>query len=146
MKKDSNFICQSCSRQNAPQPVEEDDTIQIDGDRIEEVKEFCYLGDLLDSEGSVERAVRMRVVAAWRKWREIGSFLTNKGIPLRHRGNLYDACVRAVLVCGAESWAMTERVLGILTSCNRRMLRYMTAVSWQDRVSSGEVASSPLSM
>ena len=67
LREDPNFICQSCSRQNAPQPVEEDVTIQIEGDRIEEVKEFCYLGDLSDSEGSVERAVRMRVVAACRK-------------------------------------------------------------------------------
>ena len=64
LREDPNFICQSCSRQNAPQPVEEDDTIQIDGDIIEDEKECCYLGDLLDSEGSVERAVRIRVVAA----------------------------------------------------------------------------------
>ena len=32
---------------------------------------FCYLGDVLDSEGGAERAVRARVAAAWRKWREI---------------------------------------------------------------------------
>ena len=141
LREDPNYICPSCSRQNSPQPAEEDDTILIDGDRIEEVKEFCYLGDLLDSDGSVERAVRMRVAAAWRKWREIASLLTNKGIPLRHRGNVYDACVRSVLLYGAESWAMTERVLGILTSCDRRMLRYMAGVALQDRVNSAEVAS-----
>ena len=54
------------------------DNIQIDGDSIEEVKEFCYLGDLLDCEGGVERSVRMRVNAAWQKWREIWSLLINR--------------------------------------------------------------------
>ena len=35
---------------------------------------------------------------------------------------------------------MTERVLAILISCDRRMLRYMAGVSWQDQISSLEVA------
>ena len=141
LREDPSFICPRCSRQNASQQDDEDDVIQIDGDRIEEVKEFCYLGDLLDSEGSVERSVRMRVTSAWRKWREIASLLINKDIPLRHRGRVYDACVRSVLLYGAESWPMTERVQAILTSCDRRMLRYMAGVSWQDQVSSVQVAS-----
>ena len=40
---------------------------RTEGETVEEVREFCYLGDLLDTEGSVERAVRMRVAAAWRR-------------------------------------------------------------------------------
>ena len=129
MREDPNFICPSFSRQNTSQRGDEDDVIQIGGDRIGEVREFCYLGDLLDSEGSVERSVRMRVAAAWRKWREIASLFINKDIPLRHRGRAYDACVRSVLLYCAESWLMTERVQAILTNCDRRMLRYMGGVA-----------------
>ena len=139
VREDPDFRCKSCTDQDAPQQ-DEDDTIQIDGDRIEEVKEFCYLGDLLDSEGSVERTARMRVAAAWRKWREISSLLTNKDIPLKHRGRVYDACIRSVLLYGGEGWPMIARVQAILTSCDRRMLRYMAGVAWQDRVRSEEVA------
>ena len=138
MREDPNFVCPSC--QSAPRQ-EETDEIRIDGTNVEEVKEFCYLGDLVDTEGSVERSVRMRVAAAWRKWREISSLLTNRGIPLFNRGKVYDACVRSVLLYGSESWPMTATVLAILTSCDRRMLRYMAGVAWQDRLSSGEVAS-----
>ena len=39
------------------------------------VTQFCYLGDVLDSEGGAERAVRSRVAAAWGKWREISRLL-----------------------------------------------------------------------
>lgn len=35
--------------------------------RIEEVHEFCYLGDVLDCEAGAERAVTARVAAAWKK-------------------------------------------------------------------------------
>ena len=40
------------------------DDIQLVGGIVEEVMEFCYLGDLLDIEGGVEHAVIMRVSVA----------------------------------------------------------------------------------
>ena len=64
--------------------------------------------EVLDTEGSVERSVRMRVTATWRKLREILGLLTKKDIPPRYRGRVYDASVRAVLLYGTESWLMTE--------------------------------------
>ena len=94
----------------------------------------------MDTEGSVERTVRMRVAAAWRKWREISSLLLNRAIPLKYRGRVYDACVRSVLLYGSEGWPMTDRVQSIMTSCDRRMMRYMAGVSLRDRVRTEEVA------
>ena len=139
VREDPNYICPACTGQVAREE-EDDDVLLIDGEVVEEVREFCYLGDLLDTEGSVERTVRMRVAAAWRKWREIASLLINKAIPLTSRGRVYDACIRSVLLYGAEVWAMTDRVQTIVTSCDRRILRYMAGVSLRDRVRSEEVA------
>ena len=59
------------------------------GVQIEEVQEFCYLGDVLDCVAGVERAVRARVSAAWKKWREMAGLLTDKRTPLRIRGSAY---------------------------------------------------------
>ena len=69
------------------------DDLQLEGGVVEKVKEFCYLGDLLDPEGGVERAVRMRVSAAWYKWRDISSPLINKSVPLKNRARVYYACI-----------------------------------------------------
>ena len=132
-----DFQCSTCSGQNLLEPC---DDLQLDGEVVEEVKEFCYLGDLLDSEGGVERTVRMRVSAAWHKWRDISSLLINKCLPLKNRARVYDACIRSVLLYGAEGWPMTERITSILTSCDRRMLRYMAGVTWRDGLRSEEVA------
>ena len=67
---------------------------------VEEVKEFCYLGDLLDSKGGVERAVRMRVPAAWYKLRDISSIRIQKRVPLKNRARVYVTCVRFTLLYG----------------------------------------------
>ena len=38
------------------------DELQLEGGVTKEVREFCYVSDLMDSEGGVERAVTMRVL------------------------------------------------------------------------------------
>ena len=40
----------------------------VNGAMLEEVQQFCYLGDALDFEAEVERAVRARVAAVWGRW------------------------------------------------------------------------------
>ena len=60
-----------------------DDSIQLEDGTIEEVKSFCYLGDILQSEAGAERAVRGRVSQAWMKWREISALLCNRNVPVR---------------------------------------------------------------
>ena len=71
---------------------------------------------------------------------EIASLLVNRGIPLHHRGKVYEACIRSVMLYGGETWALTARLEAILLCCDRRMLRYMAGVTWRDRVRSVEVA------
>ena len=88
----------------------------------------------------MERAVRARVAEAWTKWREISGLLGNKRIPLKSRAHIYSACIRYVLLYGAESWPLTQRLEICIQNCDGRMLRFLTGVSLLDRVSSAEVA------
>ena len=71
------------------------------------VTQFCYFGDVLDSEGEADRAVRARVAVVWRKWREISGLLLNEGVSLARRGMVFDACIRSVMLYGGEAWALT---------------------------------------
>ena len=61
---------------------------------------------MLNDTGGVEQAVAARVRAAWMKFRELGGILCMQGASLRMKGALYKACVRSVLMYGAETWAM----------------------------------------
>ena len=65
--------------------------------------------------------------------------LVNQSIPLRERAKVYCACVRPVLLYAAETWPLTEKLEGLLASCDQKMLRYMARVRWQDRVTNDEV-------
>jgi len=88
------------------------------GERIEEVDEFCYLGNILDCEPGLERAARARVAAVGKKWREMASLITNRSIPFKIKGSVYESCVRSVMLFGGETWTLTRKLKDILKSCD----------------------------
>ena len=66
--------------------------------------------------------------------------LTDKRTPLRTREIVYESCIRSVMLYRSETWAITQKDDDIMRKCDRRILRCMTGVKWQDGVSSEEVA------
>ena len=90
-----NFICRACDQRGAGQTLEREDIVlgQGEDEVVCEVPKFCYLSDMVDREGGVQRAVAMRTAAAWSKWREIGGLLCDRGIPLKKRASIYEACL-----------------------------------------------------
>jgi len=70
----------------------------------------------------------------------MASLITNRSIPLKIRGSVYESCVWSVMMYGAEIWVLTGKLEDILKSCDSRMLKHKARVRWQDRISSEEVA------
>ena len=96
------------------------------------VNSFCYLGDVISCEGGVELPVRDRISDVWSKWRELqASLLVKHSLPLEERAKVYCACVRLALLYAAKTWALTERLEGLLVSCDHRMLKYVSRIRWQ---------------
>ena len=137
-----NYVCPACERPNGGVAVVPEHISLGPGleNVIEEVEAFTYLGDVVDRDGGVERAVRGRVAVAWSKWREIAGLLCNQRIPLRSRSSIYEACIRSVMLYGSETWPLTQHMERSIVSCDRRMLRYMAGVRLQDHVQSAVVA------
>ena len=98
-----DFRCPACVQRANAEYMEEEHCVIEEGETLKETDYFCYLGDVLDCEDGVERAVRARVATAWTKWREIAGLLVNKNIPLDKRTSIYDACTRPVLLYTAET-------------------------------------------
>ena len=50
---------------------------------------ICYV-----QEGEAEEASRTRVRSAWGKFNELAPVLTKRGVSLKLKGKIYDACVQ----------------------------------------------------
>ena len=109
------------------------------GGELEMVDDYFYLGDVMSCVSGAESAVRARIAAAWKRWREFVGLLINRNIPMKKRTRIYQACIRPVLLCGGETWPITKRLEQLLRSCDLRMLRYMARIRWEDHISNEEV-------
>ena len=64
-----DLVGPTCARESS-ETVLVNPSFISDETSIAEMSSFCYLGDIIGGEGRAERAVRMRIAAAWSKWRE----------------------------------------------------------------------------
>ena len=77
--------------------------------------------------------------SAWGKFNELAPVLTKRGVSLKLKGKIYDACVQRVLVYGSETWAIKAEDLARLRRAERMMVRRMCGVSLKDRKRSDEL-------
>ena len=129
------FRCSVCERRNAGDGRQLEDSLDLgNGDCLERVGKFCYLGDVLNGNGGSNSATVARIRSAWCKFRELCGFLTKKAVSMKLKGKVYAACVRSAMVYGSETWAMTVEQMMRLERAERRMLRWMCGVSLKDKV------------
>ena len=88
------FQCTNCSQGLVAETISQKlCSIKLNGDSLECVDKFCYLGDMIGSGGAAEDASSMRVKCAWGKFRELSSILTARRALLKLKGKVYRICV-----------------------------------------------------
>ncbi|XP_057312797.1 uncharacterized protein LOC130654265 [Hydractinia symbiolongicarpus] len=140
LRADIQFVCKRCKGEiieNEVFPA----LMMYNSGSLEIVKNFCYLGDMLGSEGGVGRSVTCRIGSAWKKFRELLPLLTSRVLSIEVKGRLYEACVRSVMLYGSETWAVKQEDLDRLERNDMRMVRWMCNASLRDKKSSDELRS-----
>jgi len=82
------FICRGCMNL-----VTGTGCTSVVNANLELVDKFCYLGDMLSSDGDADAAVENRIRIGWNKFRQLVPLLTNKDILLNMSGRLCSSCV-----------------------------------------------------
>ena len=82
--------------------------IQIEGQCIEEVDRFVYLGSMITNKMRNINEIKMRIARAKKQFYKLGRFLTNKQINMT-RKRIVNCYVRySTLMYGAETWTITK--------------------------------------
>ena len=76
----------------------------LNGDSLEVIQKFCYLGDMLDAGGGTQSSSITRVQCTWGKFRNLLPLLTSKAVPSKVKGELYKICVQTVMLYDSETW------------------------------------------
>ena len=108
------------------QAMANDVKFYIQGEEIEKVKEFEYLGRILTDNDDDTKCIDNALKKARRQWNCIGKMLKREGANAVTMGKFYITIVLSVLLYGSESWTITKKNTLKLQSFHNRALRYMT--------------------
>ncbi len=95
----------------------------IDGQVMETVSEFKYLGRILEEGDSDVPTVNRNIKRATGTWGMIGRVLSSEGASPRAMGSFYKVVVQSVLLYGSESWVLSKAMMKKLKSFHKRRAR-----------------------
>ena len=100
---------------NSTRTREED--IMVDGNKLNSVLEFAYLGSTLSSNGCIEDEIPRRMAKASASFGRLRQRLWNNYyVSMRVKGKIYHAIVLSLLLYGAEAWTVYRRQVSCIPS------------------------------
>ena len=78
----------------------------LNGEPLEEVDCFKYLGSQVAADGGCERDVVYRMNEGYRAWGALKSVLSNRGLGIKAKKCLYEGVTVPTALYGAEAWGM----------------------------------------
>ena len=133
-KVTNTFKCPRCHGKIQDHQVASMTNMIISEDEYDVVPAFCHLGDMIGQSGGCEDSVVTRIRSAWKHFHELLPILTDRGIPFRSRGHVYNMCVRSVLLYASETWPLTNEDLERLRRNDNAMVRWICSKRLADRV------------
>ena len=93
---------------NSTRTREED--IMVDGNKLNSVLEFTYLGSTISSDGCIDDEIQRRMAKASASFGRLRQRLwNNHHVSMRVKGKIYRAIVLSTLLYGAEAWTVYIR-------------------------------------
>ena len=110
-------------------------TWQIDGETVETVRDFIFLGSKITAEGDCSHEIKRCFLFGRKAMTNLDSILKSRDITLPTKIHLVKAMIFPVVMCGCESWtikrAESRRIDAFELWCWKRLLR----VPWTARKS-----------
>ena len=79
---------------------------QIDGETMETVTDFIFLGSKITADGNCNREIKRHLLLGRKPWENLDSILKSKGITLATEVHTVKAMVIPVVMYGCENWTI----------------------------------------
>ena len=100
---------------------------QIDGETMETVADFIFLGSKITADGECSQDIKRRLFLERKVMTNLGNLLKSRDITLPTNVHLFKAMVFPVVMYGCESWVIKKaerrRIDAFELWCWRRLLR-----------------------
>lgn len=112
--------------------------ITINGEALEEVKKFKYLGAVIASDGTSIHEIKSRMATATAAMSKLHPIWRSK-ISSHIKLKLYKSLVVSILLYGCESWTLTAESENKIQAFETKSFRKILGISYKDHVTNKEV-------
>ena len=106
--------------------------VMLDGQALENVYSFEYLGACIQCDGDEEADVRHRMNIAQAVFSSLYAIWSDHRLPRTMKLRLYRLAVCSTITHASEAWAFTKRVQQIVNGFNSRCLHIITGEHWRE--------------
>ncbi|VDO66382.1 unnamed protein product [Schistosoma margrebowiei] len=85
--------------------------ITLDGEDLEDVKTFTYLGSIINEYGGSDADVKARFGKARAVYLQLKNMWNSKQLSINTKITIFNTNVKTVLLCGAETWRTTKATI-----------------------------------
>ena len=108
---------------------------QIDGETMEMVKDFIFLGSKVTADGNCSHEIKRRFLLERKVATNLDSILKSRDITLPTKVHLVKAMVFPVVMYGCESWTIKKAECQIIDAFELWFWRRLLRIPWRDPTS-----------
>ena len=115
------------------------DPVTLEGNALEEVETFTYLGSVINKRGGTDADVRARIGKARVAFLQLKNIWISRVLSSRTKIRLFNSNVKMVLLYGAETWRITNTTINKVQTFVNNCLRRILQIHWPDTISNSEL-------
>ena len=115
------------------------DNIKLDGEAIDEVEDFTYLGSYISKDGGFNRDILARIGKARTAFAILRPVWRSKVISRKTKLRIFNTIVKSVLLHGSETWRATNETSRKLQSFVNRCLMSIMGIHWPEVIRNEEL-------
>ncbi|VDP57902.1 unnamed protein product [Schistosoma margrebowiei] len=109
--------------------AENSNPITLDGETLEDVESFTYVGSIIDEQGGSDSDVEARIGKARTAFVQLNNIWKLKQLSTNIKVRIFNTNVKAVLLYGTETWRTTmTTIMKVQLSINSCFARYSTPI------------------
>ena len=111
----------------------EEDSFEIDGEEIETVTSFTFLGSVIEREGKCDMEIKRWVAIGKTAMNGMEKIWKDKHVSIDTKKRLVRALIIPTVTYGSETWTMTKKMGKKINACEMWIWRKMQRISWTEK-------------
>lgn len=108
--------------------------IEINGNNIEYVNEYEYLGQTISPYDQTNKEIDKRIEKAWKRYWSLKEIMKAREIPTKDKIKVLNMCVIPIITYGCQSWALTQKNWKRLEVCQNSLERSILNIKLKDKI------------